>query len=58
MTSGLDGVGGSYDFDDQGCGDQNALVKPLPPFFPPGSKFMYWDEATQHYGYTTEHLFT
>lgn len=51
MTSGLDGVGGGYDFDDQGRGDQNALVEPLPPFFPPGTEFMYWDEATQHYGY-------
>lgn len=52
MTSGLDGVGGSYDHDDQGRGDQNALVEPLPPFFPPGTKYMYWDEATQHYGFT------
>ena len=52
MTSGLDGVGGGYDFDDQRRGDQNALVEPLPPFFPPGTKYMYWDEATQHYGYT------
>jgi len=52
MTSGLDGVGGGYDFDDQRRGDQNALVEPLPPFFAPGTKYMYWDEATQHYGYT------
>lgn len=52
MTSGLDGAGGGYDFDDQRRGDQNALVEPLPPFFPPGTKYMYWDEATQHYGYT------
>lgn len=52
MTSGFDGVGGSYDFDDQHRGDQNALVDPLPPFFPPGTKYMYWDEATQQYGYT------
>ena len=52
MTSGIDGVGGGYDFDDQHRGDQNALVEPLPPFFPPGTKYMYWDEATQHYGYT------
>ncbi len=52
MTSGLDGVGGGYDFDDRRRGDQNALVEPLPPFFPPGTKYMYWDEATQHYGYT------
>jgi CubicO group peptidase (beta-lactamase class C family) len=52
MTSGLDGVGGGYDFDDQHRGDQNALVEPLPPFFPSGTKYMYWDEATQHYGYT------
>jgi CubicO group peptidase (beta-lactamase class C family) len=52
MTSGLDGVGGGYDYDDQRRGDQNALVEPLPPFFPPGTKYMYWDEATQHYGYT------
>jgi len=50
MTSGIDGAGGSYDCDDQGRCDQNALVEPLPPFFPPGTKFMYWDEATQHYG--------
>jgi CubicO group peptidase (beta-lactamase class C family) len=50
MTSGFDGVGGSYDFDDQGRGDQNALVGPLPPFFAPGTKYMYWDEATQQYG--------
>ncbi|MHB8897561.1 MAG: serine hydrolase [Thermoguttaceae bacterium] len=51
MTSGIDGTGGSYDFDDQGRGDENALVEPLAPFFPPGTKYMYWDEATQHYGY-------
>lgn len=51
MTSGLDGRGGGYDFDDQHRGDQNALVEPLKPFFPPGTKYMYWDEATQHYGY-------
>jgi len=52
MTSGLDGTGGGYDRDERGRGDQNALVEPLPPFFPPGTKYMYWDEATQHYGYT------
>jgi len=52
MTSGLDGVGGGYDFDDQHRGDQNALVEPRLPFFAPGTKYMYWDEATQHYGYT------
>ncbi|MCP4256680.1 MAG: serine hydrolase [Planctomycetes bacterium] len=51
MTSGYDGVGGSYDFDDQRRGDQNALVGPLPPFFKPGTKYQYWDEATQQYGY-------
>jgi len=51
MTSGYDGVGGSYDFDDRRRGDQNALVGPLPPFFAPGTKYMYWDEATQQYGY-------
>lgn len=51
MTSGIDGVGGSYDFDDRRRGDQNALVDPLPPFFAPGAKYMYWDEATQHYGF-------
>ncbi len=50
MTSGIDGEGGSYDCDSAGRCDQNALVKPLPPFFPPGEKYMYWDEATQHYG--------
>lgn len=52
MTSGLDGEGGSYDWDDRRRGDRNALVEPLAPFFPPGTKYMYWDEATQHYGYT------
>jgi len=53
MTSGFDGVGGSYDCDPEGkrC-DANALVDPLPPVFAPGTKFMYWDEATQQYGYT------
>ena len=51
MTSGIDGVGGSYDADDQGRSDANALVAPQPPFFAPGTKYMYWDEATQHYGY-------
>ena len=51
MTSGIDGTGGSYDFDDRRRGDQNALVDPLPPFFEPGTKYMYWDEATQHYGF-------
>ena len=51
MTSGYDGVGGSYDFDAQHRGDENALVPPLPPFFAPGTKYQYWDEATQQYGY-------
>jgi CubicO group peptidase (beta-lactamase class C family) len=51
MTSGIDGAGGSYDFDDRGRGDQNALVEPLEPFFAPGTKYMYWDEATQYYGF-------
>ena len=51
MTSGFDGVGGSYDFDEKRRGDQNALVRPLPPFFAPGMKYQYWDEATQQYGY-------
>ncbi len=51
MTSGIDGVGGSYDEDDQGRKDANALVAPQAPFFAPGTKYQYWDEATQHYGF-------
>jgi len=51
MTSGYDGVGGSYDFDELRRGDENALAAPLPAFFPPGTKYQYWDEATQQYGY-------
>jgi CubicO group peptidase (beta-lactamase class C family) len=51
MTSGFDGVGGSYDFDEKHRGDENAFVRPLPPFFAPGTKYQYWDEATQQYGY-------
>lgn len=51
MTSGYDGVGGSYDFDEKHRGDQNAFVRSLPPFFSPGTKYQYWDEATQQYGY-------
>ncbi|MBN2316816.1 MAG: serine hydrolase [Sedimentisphaerales bacterium] len=51
MTSGYDGVGGSYDFDEKHRGDENTLVGPLPPFFAPGTKYQYWDEATQQYGY-------
>ena len=51
MTSGYDGVGGSYDADDRKRSVQNALVGPLLPFFVPGTKYMYWDEATQQYGY-------
>jgi len=51
MTSGYDGVGGSYDFDEKHRGDENALARPLPPFFAPGTKYQYWDEATQRYGY-------
>jgi len=50
MTSGIDGLGGNYDCDPAGRCDQNALAPPLPPFFPPGTKYMYWDEATQQYG--------
>jgi CubicO group peptidase (beta-lactamase class C family) len=50
MTSGYDGVGGSYDCYDGNRCDQNGLVGPLPPFFAPGTKYMYWDEATQQYG--------
>ncbi len=56
MTSGYDGVGGAYDFDDQHRGDRNALVPPEPPFFPPGAKFQYWDEATQVYGYVLTNI--
>ena len=51
MTSGIDGVGGSYDCDAEGRCDANALVDPLPPFFAPGTKYQYWDEATQQYGF-------
>ena len=51
MTSGIDGVGGSYDCDAEGRCDRNALADPLPPFFPPGTKYQYWDEATQQYGF-------
>lgn len=51
MTSGFDGVGGSYDFDEKHRGDENAFVRPLPPFYAPGTKYQYWDEATQQYGY-------
>ncbi len=53
MTSGFDGVGGTDDCDAEKkrC-DANALVDPLPPVFAPGTKYMYWDEATQQYGYT------
>jgi len=51
MTSGYDGIGGSYDYDEKRRGDQNALVGPMPPFFAPGTKYQYWDEATQQYGY-------
>ena len=52
MTSGFDGIGGRYDPDAHGRRDRNALVKPLPPVFAPGTKFMYWDEAMMQYGYT------
>jgi CubicO group peptidase (beta-lactamase class C family) len=51
MTSGIDGDGGSYDCDDQGRCDANSLVDLLPQFFPPGTRYQYWDEATQQYGY-------
>ncbi len=51
MTSGIDGVGGSYDCDAEGRCDANALVDPAAPFFAPGTKYMYWDEATQQYGF-------
>jgi CubicO group peptidase (beta-lactamase class C family) len=51
MTSGIDGVGGSYDGDTEGRCDANALVDPRPPFFAPGTKYQYWDEATQQYGF-------
>ncbi|NOX57189.1 MAG: serine hydrolase [Planctomycetes bacterium] len=51
MTSGYDGVGGFYDFAPGHRGDQNAWVRPERPFFRPGEKFQYWDEAMQQYGY-------
>ena len=51
MTSGYDGVGGTYNCDPEGRCDENALVDPLPPFFEPGTKFLYWDEAAQQYGF-------
>ncbi len=51
MTSGIDAVGGSYDCDAEGRCDRNALADPLPPFFQPGTKYQYWDEATQQYGF-------
>jgi len=47
MTSGIDGDGGSYDCDDQGRCGANSLVDLLPQFFPPGTRYQYWDEATQ-----------
>ena len=52
MTSGYDGVGGSYDCDEgkERC-DANALRPAVIPGLPPGTRFMYWDEATQEYGY-------
>jgi len=49
MTSGYDGEGGSYDRW-QGRADANALVRPLDPVFPPGTKFHYWDEAMMQFG--------
>ena len=49
MTSGYDGQGGSYD-KHEGSADANALVPPLAPFFPPGAKFRYWDEAMMQFG--------
>jgi len=49
MTSGYDGEGGSYD-KHEGAADANALVPPSPPFFPPGTRFRYWDEAMMQFG--------
>ena len=51
MTSGYDGVGGTYNCDPEGHCDDNSLVDPLPPLFEPGTKFLYWDEAAQQYGF-------
>jgi CubicO group peptidase (beta-lactamase class C family) len=46
MTSGYDAVGATYDGLD---GSETPFV-PTTPFFPPGSKFAYWDDAMNEYG--------
>ena len=51
MTSGYDGVGGTYNCNAEGRCDDNSLVDPLPPLFEPGTKYQYWDEALQQYGF-------
>ena len=46
MTSGYNAVGRTYDED----GSLTPFV-PDEPVFPPGSKFMYWDDAMNAFGY-------
>lgn len=45
MTSGYNAIGHTYDED----GSLNPFV-PNEPMFSPGTKFMYWDDATNLYG--------
>lgn len=44
MTSGYDGEGGTYWFDDPEDGSKTPF-NPAKPVFAPGTKFSYWDDA-------------
>jgi CubicO group peptidase (beta-lactamase class C family) len=56
MTSGYDGkhisaLDPGYECDQQGRCDSWDPGTPLEPFFPPGEKFRYWDEAEMEMSY-------
>ncbi len=48
MTSGYDGIGGSYA--DKNMDGSSTWFDPAPPLFAPGSAFSYWDDAQSQFG--------
>jgi len=49
MTSGYDGVGGSYA--EKNMDGSATWFDPAPPLFAPGSAFSYWDDAQSQFGH-------
>lgn len=49
LTSGYDGVGGSYA--DKNMDGSASWFDPAPPLFAPGTAFSYWDDAQSQFGH-------